>query len=102
MKNSDILYEYFLSLGLIFPINSIRNKKKIGGEKVMQVITQSQKQMLFKESLEMARYEMADKVWYNLNLQRISELILFCMDFLRTQRGWEDPENEQDDDLCNN
>jgi len=51
------------------------------------LIRKTEEQALFEQGVEMAKQEMSGNIWYNLNIDRLRNLISFCMDFINVETG---------------
>ena len=45
--------------------------------------------LLFIEGIEMAKHEVSQNLWHNMNIKRIQLLVSFCMDFLKHTKGYD-------------
>ena len=66
---------------------------------MMKASNERLNQILFDQSVEMAKHEVARNVWHNLNVERMRLLITFCMEYLRGHADFGTPPDENDEYL---
>ncbi len=55
----------------------------------MKTRAQRKSQILFERGVNMAKQELEQSIWYNLNIDRLNELISFCMEYISCHEGLE-------------